>query len=139
MAYLLLIFSALDFRRSAVQALIVVPTRELGMQVCALQITAIYVVTTIVWIKLLYFDLFISCCPFKVAKVARMLAAKPAGMEEMQRACTVMALLDGGMLKRQKSWLKVLFISIRDLIVPLYLFISSQGSACTKINLKDRI
>lgn len=41
----------------------------------------------------------------KVTKVARMLAAKPAelGME----ACSIMALLDGGMLGRQKSWLKV--------------------------------
>lgn len=46
------------------QALVVVPTRELGMQ---------------------------------VTKVARILAAK---------ACTVMALLDGGMLRRQKSWVK---------------------------------
>ncbi|OQU88257.1 hypothetical protein SORBI_3003G442700 [Sorghum bicolor] len=33
----------------------------------------------------------------QVTKVARLLAAK---------ACTVMALLDGGMLKRQKSWVK---------------------------------
>jgi hypothetical protein len=34
----------------------------------------------------------------KVTKVARLLAAK---------TCNVMALLDGGMLKRQKSWVKV--------------------------------
>ncbi|OQU88256.1 hypothetical protein SORBI_3003G442700 [Sorghum bicolor] len=61
LAYLLSVFSAIDFSRSSVQALVVVPTRELGMQ------------------------------------VARLLAAK---------ACTVMALLDGGMLKRQKSWVK---------------------------------
>ncbi|TKW37000.1 hypothetical protein SEVIR_1G019000v4 [Setaria viridis] len=61
LAYLLSVFSAIDFRRSSVQALVVVPTRELGIQ------------------------------------VARLLAAK---------ACTVMALLDGGMLKRQKSWVK---------------------------------
>jgi superfamily II DNA/RNA helicase len=59
------VFSAIDFGRSSVQALVVVPTRELGMQ---------------------------------VTKVARILAAK---------ACTVMALLDGGMLRRQKSWVKV--------------------------------
>ncbi|XP_066389375.1 DEAD-box ATP-dependent RNA helicase 58, chloroplastic-like isoform X4 [Miscanthus floridulus] len=64
LAYLLSVFSAIDFSRSSVQALVVVPTRELGMQ---------------------------------VTKVARLLAAK---------ACTVMALLDGGMLKRQKSWVK---------------------------------
>ncbi|TKW37002.1 hypothetical protein SEVIR_1G019000v4 [Setaria viridis] len=64
LAYLLSVFSAIDFRRSSVQALVVVPTRELGIQ---------------------------------VTKVARLLAAK---------ACTVMALLDGGMLKRQKSWVK---------------------------------
>ncbi|KAL6975282.1 hypothetical protein U1Q18_052704 [Sarracenia purpurea var. burkii] len=72
LAYLLSIFSVINTRRSAVQALVVVPTRELGMQ---------------------------------VAKVARVLAAKPAevGME----ACSIMALLDGGMLRRHKSWLKV--------------------------------
>ncbi|CAL4888876.1 unnamed protein product [Urochloa decumbens] len=64
LAYLLSVFSTIDFNRSSVQALVVVPTRELGIQ---------------------------------VTKVARLLAAK---------ACTVMALLDGGMLKRQKSWVK---------------------------------
>ncbi|KAF2287905.1 hypothetical protein GH714_003187 [Hevea brasiliensis] len=66
LAYLLLIYSVINAQRSAVQALIVVPTRELGMQ---------------------------------VTKVARMLAAKPMDI-------TVMALLDGGMLRRHKSWLK---------------------------------
>lgn len=66
LAYLLLIYSVINPQRSAVQALIVVPTRELGMQ---------------------------------VTKVARMLAAKPMDI-------TVMALLDGGMLRRHKSWLK---------------------------------
>lgn len=44
----------------------------------------------------------------KVTKVARMLAAKPAEIEVEQKPCTVMALLDGGMLRRHKSWLKVL-------------------------------
>ncbi|XP_068660625.1 DEAD-box ATP-dependent RNA helicase 58, chloroplastic [Aristolochia californica] len=73
LAYLLLILSAIDSQRSAVQALIVVPTRELGMQ---------------------------------VAKVARMLAAKPVENDQEQKSCTIMALLDGGMLKRHKSWLK---------------------------------
>ncbi|CAN6272100.1 unnamed protein product [Urochloa humidicola] len=64
LAYLLSVFSAIDLGRSSVQALVVVPTRELGIQ---------------------------------VTKVARLLADK---------ACTIMALLDGGMLKRQKSWVK---------------------------------
>uniref|UniRef100_A0ACD5XHE0 Uncharacterized protein n=1 Tax=Avena sativa TaxID=4498 RepID=A0ACD5XHE0_AVESA len=64
LAYLLAVFSAIDIGRSSVQALVIVPTRELGIQ---------------------------------VTKVARLLAAK---------ACNVMALLDGGMLKRQKSWVK---------------------------------
>ncbi|CAL1411415.1 unnamed protein product [Linum trigynum] len=74
LAYLLLVFSVLKARRSAVQALIVVPTRELGMQ---------------------------------VTKVARMLASKAVGDElEEKSSCTVMALLDGGMLRRHKSWLK---------------------------------
>ncbi|KAJ8766320.1 hypothetical protein K2173_022379 [Erythroxylum novogranatense] len=71
LAYLLLIFSTVNTQRSAVQALIVVPTRELGMQ---------------------------------VTKVARMLAARP--MESDRKPCTVMALLDGGTLRRHKSWLK---------------------------------
>ncbi|KAL6591490.1 hypothetical protein ACP70R_049993 [Stipagrostis hirtigluma subsp. patula] len=64
LAYLLSVFAAIDVERSSVQALVVVPTRELGIQ---------------------------------VTKVARMLAAK---------SCAVMALLDGGMLRRQKSWVK---------------------------------
>ncbi|KAF7033825.1 hypothetical protein CFC21_044902 [Triticum aestivum] len=64
LAYLLAVFSAIDVGRSSVQALVIVPTRELGIQ---------------------------------VTKVARLLAAK---------TCNVMALLDGGMLTRQKSWLK---------------------------------
>ncbi|PIN16523.1 ATP-dependent RNA helicase [Handroanthus impetiginosus] len=74
LAYLLLIFSVVNAQRSSVQALIVVPTRELGMQ---------------------------------VAKVARMLAAKSLELESEQKSCTVMALLDGGTLRRHKSWLKV--------------------------------
>ncbi|KMS95859.1 hypothetical protein BVRB_004370 isoform A [Beta vulgaris subsp. vulgaris] len=74
LTYLLLVFSIMNTQRSSVQALIVVPTRELGMQ---------------------------------VTKVARMLAAKPTDSgTEQQKACTVMALLDGGMLKRHKTWLK---------------------------------
>ncbi|XP_056158423.1 DEAD-box ATP-dependent RNA helicase 58, chloroplastic isoform X3 [Syzygium oleosum] len=41
------------------------------------------------------------------AKVARLLAAKPMDLEmEQNNSCTVMALLDGGTLKRHKSWLK---------------------------------
>ncbi|KAG7551212.1 Helicase C-terminal [Arabidopsis thaliana x Arabidopsis arenosa] len=70
LTYLLLIFSLINPQRSSVQAVIVVPTRELGMQ---------------------------------VTKVARMLAAKS---EIDVKGCTVMALLDGGTLRRHKSWLK---------------------------------
>ncbi|KAH9618766.1 hypothetical protein KSS87_021670 [Heliosperma pusillum] len=74
LTYLLLVYSLINTQRSAVQALIVVPTRELGMQ---------------------------------VTKVARMLAVKSTGCgSEEQKAGTVMALLDGGMLKRHRSWLK---------------------------------
>ncbi|XP_042050469.1 DEAD-box ATP-dependent RNA helicase 58, chloroplastic-like isoform X1 [Salvia splendens] len=74
LAYLLLIFSVVNPQRSSVQAVIVVPTRELGMQ---------------------------------VTKVARTLAAKSLQLENEQKSCTVMALLDGGTLRRHKSWLKV--------------------------------
>ncbi|KAK4405697.1 DEAD-box ATP-dependent RNA helicase 58, chloroplastic [Sesamum angolense] len=43
----------------------------------------------------------------QVTKVARMLAAKYPELDSEQRSCTVMALLDGGTLRRHKSWLKV--------------------------------
>lgn len=92
LAYLLSIFSVVNTQRSAVQALIVVPTRELGTQ---------------------------------VTKVARMLAAKPAevGME----AGSVMALLDGGMLGRQKSWLKS---------EPPTIVVATLGSLCQMLEKK---
>ncbi|KAF3774657.1 DEAD-box ATP-dependent RNA helicase 58 [Nymphaea thermarum] len=73
LAYLLGIFATIDIHRSSIQALIVVPTRELGIQ---------------------------------VTKVARMLAAKPLGCSSEEKSCTVMALLDGGTLRRHRSWLK---------------------------------
>ncbi|PIA44808.1 hypothetical protein AQUCO_01700423v1 [Aquilegia coerulea] len=87
LAYLLLIFSVINVQRSVVQALIVVPTRELGIQ---------------------------------VAKVARMLAAK-VDLELEGKTCTVMALLDGGILKRQKSWLKA---------EPPTIVVATIGSLC---------
>lgn len=61
----------------------------------------------------------------KVTRVARMLAAKSKEGELEQKACTVMALLDGGMLTRHKSWLKVLHFSLHH---QLNLHISSQFS-----------
>ncbi|XP_051130506.1 DEAD-box ATP-dependent RNA helicase 58, chloroplastic isoform X2 [Andrographis paniculata] len=73
LAYMLRIFSVVNVQRSSVQALIVVPTRELGIQ---------------------------------VTKVARMLAAKSSELEPEQKSCIIMALLDGGTLRRHKSWLK---------------------------------
>ncbi|XP_075085628.1 DEAD-box ATP-dependent RNA helicase 58, chloroplastic isoform X2 [Nicotiana tabacum] len=88
LAYLLQILSVIDSQRSAVQALIVVPTRELGMQ---------------------------------VTKVARMLAAKPSELESGPKSCTVMALLDGGMLNRHKSWLKA---------EPPTIVVATMGSLC---------
>ncbi|KAL5541631.1 hypothetical protein UlMin_009341 [Ulmus minor] len=88
LTYLLLIFSVINTQRSAVQALIVVPTRELGIQ---------------------------------VTKVARTLAAKPMECESDQKSCTVMALLDGGMLRRHKSWLKA---------EPPTIIVATIGSLC---------
>ncbi|KAF6162819.1 hypothetical protein GIB67_029088 [Kingdonia uniflora] len=88
LAYLLLIFSIINVKRSAVQALIVVPTRELGMQ---------------------------------VTKVARVLAAKSMELELEGKTCTVMALLDGGMLRRHKSWLKA---------EPPTIVVATMGSLC---------
>ncbi|CAL5395521.1 unnamed protein product [Camellia sinensis] len=92
LAYLLSIFAVVNTQRSSVQALIVVPTRELGMQ---------------------------------ITKVARMLAAKPAELGE--EACCVMALLDGGMLRRHKSWLKV---------EPPTIVVATLGSLCQMIDKK---
>ncbi|XP_057475656.1 DEAD-box ATP-dependent RNA helicase 58, chloroplastic isoform X1 [Actinidia eriantha] len=86
LAYLLSMFSVVNTQRSAVQAVIVVPTRELGMQ---------------------------------VTKVARVLSAKPA--EPSVEACSVMALLDGGMLRRHKSWLKA---------EPPTIVVATLGSLC---------
>ncbi|XP_031276585.1 DEAD-box ATP-dependent RNA helicase 58, chloroplastic isoform X2 [Pistacia vera] len=91
LTYLLLIFSVINTQRSAVQALIVVPTRELGMQ---------------------------------VTKVARMLAAKPSESGSEEKSCTVMALLDGGMLRRHKSWLKA---------EPPKIVVATIGSLCQLI------
>ncbi|CAL5337731.1 unnamed protein product [Camellia sinensis] len=92
LAYLLSIFAVVNTQRSSVQALIVVPTRELGMQ---------------------------------VTKVAHMLAAKPAELGE--EACCVMALLDGGMLRRHKRWLKV---------EPPTIVVATLGSLCQMIDKK---
>lgn len=46
----------------------------------------------------------------QVTKVARMLAAKPAASEDGLNSYVVMALLDGGLLRRHKTWLKVLHL-----------------------------
>lgn len=43
----------------------------------------------------------------KVTKVTRMLAANYSELESDHKSCTVMALLDGGTLRRHRSWLKV--------------------------------
>ncbi|KAK4482894.1 hypothetical protein RD792_010067 [Penstemon davidsonii] len=92
LAYLLLIFSVVNAQRSAVQAIIVVPTRELGMQ---------------------------------VTKVARILAAKSPELEPELKSCTIMALLDGGTLRRHKSWLKV---------EPPAIVIATLGSLCQMLD-----
>ncbi|XP_054805821.1 DEAD-box ATP-dependent RNA helicase 58, chloroplastic isoform X3 [Prosopis cineraria] len=88
LAYLLLIYSIVNTAKSVVQALVVVPTRELGMQ---------------------------------VAKVARILVATPTEVEEEHNSCTVMALLDGGTLRRHKSWLKA---------EPPMIVVATVGSLC---------
>lgn len=121
MTYLLLVYSIINTQRHAVQALIVVPTRELGMQVRNFNACYLAVQCDCLTKKranqLLYAILFwggnyfmLMCCfvlIIKVTKVARMLAAKPIDTGDQQKSCTVMALLDGGLLKRHKTWLKV--------------------------------
>ncbi|XP_029122325.1 DEAD-box ATP-dependent RNA helicase 58, chloroplastic isoform X3 [Elaeis guineensis] len=56
----------------------------------------------------------------QVTKVARGLATMPKGCEGT-RTCTVMALLDGGMLKRHRSWLKA---------EPPQIVVATIGSLC---------
>ncbi|XP_038877244.1 DEAD-box ATP-dependent RNA helicase 58, chloroplastic isoform X1 [Benincasa hispida] len=91
LTYLLLIFSVINAHKSAVQALIVVPTRELGMQ---------------------------------VTKVARMLAARPPDSEHGLNSYVVMALLDGGLLRRHKTWLKA---------DPPTILVATVGSLCQMV------
>ncbi|KAG5023979.1 hypothetical protein JHK85_020321 [Glycine max] len=88
LTYLLLIHSIINAAKSSVQALVLVPTRELGMQ---------------------------------VTKVARTLAAKPTGVDGEQKSCSIMALLDGGTLKRHKTWLKA---------EPPTIVVATVGSLC---------
>ncbi|KAK8470844.1 hypothetical protein PHAVU_003G076400 [Phaseolus vulgaris] len=88
LTYLLLINSIINAAKSSVQALVVVPTRELGMQ---------------------------------VTKVARTLAAKPTGVVGEHKSCSIMALLDGGTLKRHKTWLKA---------EPPTVVVATVGSLC---------
>ncbi|XP_043697927.1 DEAD-box ATP-dependent RNA helicase 58, chloroplastic isoform X2 [Telopea speciosissima] len=57
----------------------------------------------------------------QVTKVARLLASKPMEHELEQKTCTVMALLDGGMLKRHKIWLKA---------EPPTIVVATIGSLC---------
>ncbi|XP_042488446.1 DEAD-box ATP-dependent RNA helicase 58, chloroplastic isoform X2 [Macadamia integrifolia] len=57
----------------------------------------------------------------QVTKVARLLASKPMEHELEQKTSTVMALLDGGMLKRHKSWLKA---------EPPTIVVATIGSLC---------
>ncbi|XP_020518806.1 DEAD-box ATP-dependent RNA helicase 58, chloroplastic isoform X1 [Amborella trichopoda] len=95
LAYLLVILSAIDVQQSAVQALVVVPSRELGMQ---------------------------------VTKVARMLATRSMEFGMEQRSYTVMALLDGGMLKRHKIWFKA---------EPPQIVVATIDSLCQMIEKQD--
>lgn len=60
--------------------------------------------------KFAYF--LINYLSSKVTKVARTLAAKSGEAGTDQKPCTVMALLDGGTLRRHKSWLKVTFVNM---------------------------
>ncbi|XP_012573297.1 DEAD-box ATP-dependent RNA helicase 58, chloroplastic isoform X3 [Cicer arietinum] len=57
----------------------------------------------------------------QVTKVARILAAKPTGVEGEQKSCTIMALLDGGTLRRQKTWFKA---------EPPAVVVATVGSLC---------
>lgn len=57
----------------------------------------------------------------QVTKVARMLAAKPEQLGLGQKSIIVMALLDGGTLRRHKSWLKA---------DPPTIMVATLGSLC---------
>jgi len=79
LAYLLPIFSKILPSRAAVQAIVVVPTRELGMQVA------------------------------KVARLlaGKGASEEEAKISKDKGTVMVMTLLDGGTSSRQKAWLKV--------------------------------
>ncbi|XP_062108419.1 DEAD-box ATP-dependent RNA helicase 58, chloroplastic isoform X2 [Humulus lupulus] len=57
----------------------------------------------------------------QVTKVARTLAAKPMESDMELKSCTVMALLEGGSLKRHKTWLKA---------EPPTIVVATIGSLC---------
>ncbi|XP_068463012.1 DEAD-box ATP-dependent RNA helicase 58, chloroplastic isoform X2 [Phaseolus vulgaris] len=57
----------------------------------------------------------------QVTKVARTLAAKPTGVVGEHKSCSIMALLDGGTLKRHKTWLKA---------EPPTVVVATVGSLC---------
>ncbi|XP_039156967.1 DEAD-box ATP-dependent RNA helicase 58, chloroplastic [Eucalyptus grandis] len=68
------------------------------------------------------------------AKVARLLAAKPMDLDmEQDKSCTVMALLDGGTLKRHRSWLKRTYLT-RSMITQAgrtpAMVVATIGSSC---------
>ncbi|XP_022138297.1 DEAD-box ATP-dependent RNA helicase 58, chloroplastic isoform X2 [Momordica charantia] len=60
----------------------------------------------------------------QVTKVARMLAAKSAASELGQKSYVVMALLDGGLLRRHKNWLKA---------DPPAILVATVGSLCQMV------
>lgn len=138
----------MNTQRSSVQALIVVPTRELGMQVriffslrfCSTMHPFYHVERQKMFPEHIFHNpiwggggvekypvLMLFCLNIKVTKVARMLAAKPTDSgTEQQKACTVMALLDGGMLKRHKTWLKVPYFLAWSWLFSIFAYCNSK-------------
>ena len=90
-----------------------VPTRELGMQVRIpmLLIAHNAICHGGITLELANYKNKMKHLYDQVTKVARILAAKPAELEGEQKSCTIMALLDGGTLRRHKSWIKVLYFT----------------------------
>lgn len=90
------------------------PHENSACRCCLFLLYFLYII--VLWYEFWIEKLNLYLSSRKVTKVARTLAAKALQLETEQKSCTVMALLDGGTLRRHKSWLKVIKIPITTYI-----------------------
>jgi len=120
LAYLLPILSAIDRQRTTTQAIIVVPTRELGLQVMNAYIyLGGCVCVCVCAICFLWVTLVLQSFNCKVAAVAKQLVASSKAsdatssssssqqlqqQQQQQPKLLVMSLLEGSQNRRQRAW-----------------------------------